>query len=125
MKTPPRISDAEWQVMRVLWKHSPQSAQEIIDALAPTTAWTGTTIKTLLNRLMGKGALKHTKEGKAYLYSPAVSKEACRRTEADSFLHRVFDGALSPMLAHFITSGKLSGKELAELEGILKGKKNL
>lgn len=122
MKSSPRISEAEWLVMKVVWKKSPCSAQQIIDALSSSTDWSATTIKTLINRLLRKGVLDFEKQGKAYLYSPVRTEEECRGNEAQSFLDRVFDGALSPMLAHFVRSRRLSPKELQELERILKGK---
>jgi BlaI family penicillinase repressor len=116
----PKISEAEWQVMKVLWKRSPQSAQEVIDALASSTHWSPATVKTLLNRLVKKKALQFERHGKAYFYSPACTEEACRAAEARSFLDRVFDGSLSPLLAHFVSQTPLTPAELEELEGILK-----
>ena len=122
MKPAPNISDAEWEVMKVVWKKAPCSAQQIVDELAATTEWTAPTIKTLINRLLRKGALEFEKIGKAYLYSPAWTEDECRGKEAQSFLDRVFDGALSPMLAHFVRAKKLSAQDLRELERILKQK---
>jgi len=107
--------------MKTVWKRKLCSAQEIVEELASPMSWSPATIKTLLNRLLGKGALRFKKTGKAYLYSPAWTREQCRSREAASFLDRVFDGALSPLLAHFIGSRRLSKKELEELERILKG----
>jgi BlaI family penicillinase repressor len=121
MKPLPRLSEAEWEIMKIVWKRKSCPAQEVIEDLAGVMPWTATTIKTLLNRLLGKGALRFTKQGKSYLYSAAWTEEQCRSREAASFLDRVFDGALSPMLAHFVRSGRLSRKELRELERILRG----
>ncbi len=120
MKTP-RISDAEWQVMDVLWAQSPRSAGEVVEALGGTD-WTAATIKTMLNRLVGKGALKFKAEGKRYLYSPAVSREACVRTEARSFADRLFGGAVGPLLAHFVEDAKLSKDEIEQLRKLLEKK---
>jgi BlaI family penicillinase repressor len=122
MKAVPRISTAEWSVMKIIWKQSPCTAQQVVDALARSTAWGPTTVKTLLNRLLSKGALRFEKVGKSYLYSPAWTEEQCRGREAESFLDRVFDGALSPLIAHFVRSQRLSRKDLLELERILKQK---
>ena len=124
MKLAPRISEAEWEVMKVIWKKSPSRAQEIIQALAATAKWEPATIKTLLNRLIGKGALRFEKEGKSYLYSSAYTEEEFRAAEADSFLDRVFDGGLSPMLSHFVRSRSLTPKDLETLEKLLREKKN-
>ena len=123
MKDAPRISEAEWEVMKVIWKRFPCLAQEIIQALTGSARWGPATVKTMINRLVGKGALRYERTGKSYLYSPAVTEEECRAAEADSFLHRVFDGALSPMLSHFVRSRHLTQKDLDALEQILRERK--
>ena len=123
MKIAPRISEAEWEVMKVVWKNAPCLAQDIIQVLSGSTNWGAATVKTLLNRLMTKGALRFEKTGKSYLYSPAFSEDECRAAEADSFLNRVFDGALSPMILHFVQSRQLTSKELDSLEKILRERK--
>ncbi len=106
--------------MQVLWRHPESTAQEVIEHLAQTASWSPATVRTLLNRLLNKGALLYEKEGKAYRYRAAFSEEACRRSGGESFLARFFNGALSPMLAHFIQSRKLSDAELAELEALVR-----
>ena len=106
--------------MKVLWKQAPCLARDVIATLDASAKWSPATIKTMLNRLVGKGALRYEQTGKSYLYSPAVTEAQCRSREAASFLNRVFDGALSPMLAHFVQSRRLSQKELAALEQILR-----
>ena len=123
MKATPRISEAEWEVMKIVWKKSPCLAQDIIQALSGSIKWSPATIKTLLNRLMTKGALRFEKAGKSYIYSPTLTEKECRAVEADSFLHRVFDGALSPMISHFVQAQRLSPKELDSLEKILREKR--
>jgi len=116
----PRISETEWEVMKVVWSHSPISAQEIIDELAAEDDWHPKTVKTLLNRLVKKRALGFRKEGRAYLYRPRVKQSECVTAESESFLDRVFGGALKPMLAHFVENKKLSPDEIAELKRLLK-----
>ena len=123
MKKVPRVSGAEWLVLKAVWQQAPCSAQEVTERLAKSADWTTATIKTLLNRLMRKGALEFEKEGKAYFYSPAFAEEEFKAAEAESFISRIFDGSLTPMLAHFVKSRKLSEAELSELEKILKAKK--
>jgi len=123
MKAPPRIASAEWEVMKIVWKRKSCSAQQVVDALAASSSWTPATVKTLLNRLLRKGALKFQKSGKSYIYSPVWKEEQCRKLEAESFLDRVFGGALSPMLAHFVRSRRLGREDLRELERILKENK--
>jgi BlaI family penicillinase repressor len=122
-KTPPRISDAEWEVMRVAWDKGAVSAQEVVAALADRD-WSPNTIKTLLGRLKTKGALSHEARGKAYVYRPAVRMEDCVRQESQSFLDRVFGGASAPLLAHFVRRAKLSPTEIDELKKILGEKKS-
>lgn len=123
MKRVPRISEAEWQVMRVLWARSPLSANDVIEALADTTDWKPKTIKTLLNRLVSKKALGFKKSGRAYLYHPLVDELQCVRAESRSFLNRVYGGALAPMLAAFIREEELTPQEIEELRRILERKK--
>ena len=122
-KTIPSISDAEWTVMKVLWEHDrPQSSREVVDALAPHTDWKPKTIHTLLARLVRKGALTTTKEGREYQFTAAVRAEECQREVTRSFLDRVFDGEVAPFLACFVRENKLTKAEIAELKRILEGK---
>ena len=124
MKQATHISEGEWEVMKVVWRQPvPTLAHDIIQALAQHTTWSAATIKTMLNRLVAKGALQYERTGKSYLYSAAVTETECRTAEADSFLKRVFDGSLSPMLSHFVRSRRLSKRELDALEQILREKK--
>ena len=120
MEHTPRISEAEWQVMKVIWPRPPCTAQDIIAALSYSTDWSAATVKTLLNRLVKKQVLAFEKEGKSYRYRAAVSEEDCQQTETESFLQRVFDGALTPMIAHFANTRKLSPEEIGELKRLLK-----
>ena len=116
----PRISETEWEVMKVVWSRSPISAQEIIDLLAAQDDWHPKTVKTLLGRLVKKRAVGFKKEGRAYLYRPLVKESECVAAESESFLDRVFGGSLKPMLAHFADTRKLSPDEIAELKRLLK-----
>jgi BlaI family penicillinase repressor len=120
MKTKPRISGAEWEVMKVVWRGWPCTAEEIIVRLAKSDpTWHPKTARTLLNRLVKKDALSFDKEGRAYLYKPLVSEIECIDAASESFLQRLFGGSLKPMLAHFIEQKKLSPKEIRELRDIL------
>jgi len=120
MNRKPRISETEWEIMKVLWIKSPASAQDIIDALSSREEWHPKTVKTLLNRLVKKGALGFRKEGRSYIYRPLVSESECVTAASESFLERVFGGSLKPMLAHFAETRKLSPAEIAELKRLLK-----
>ncbi len=119
MIKPPNISDAEWQVMEVLWRRSPLTAAEVVDALANESNWNPRTIKTLLARLVKKKALAYEPVGNRYHYRPRVSREQCVHEETQSFLHRIFRGAAGPMLAHFTSEARLTPEEIDELKRIL------
>ena len=119
MKKLPKISESEWLVMRVLWKKSPLTANEIVEKLAGKTKWKPKTIKTLITRLTNKGAIKFEKEGRLYKYHPAVSKDECVRMERRSFVRRVYGGISKPMLASFLEDAKLSAEDILELKKIL------
>jgi BlaI family penicillinase repressor len=116
----PRISDTEWEVMKVIWTQGPNTADIVIEQLQkqdPT--WHPKTAKTLLNRLLKKQALGYDKAGRAYIYRALVNEKECQDAVSKSFLARVFGGSLRPMLAHFIERKKVSPKEVAELRRIL------
>jgi BlaI family penicillinase repressor len=120
MKGFPRISGAEWEVMKAVWQHSPCTADEIIARLAKSdpTSHPKTT-RTFLNRLVKKRALAFERTGRVYLYKPLVTERECIDAASQSFLERVFGGSLKPMLAHFIEQKKLSPQEIRELRDIL------
>jgi BlaI family transcriptional regulator, penicillinase repressor len=117
-----KISNAEWEVMNVIWGRSPITANEVVEALAKQTEWSPKTIKTMLNRLVRKGALAYEAQGKSYLYRPKVSKTACVREESRSFMERVFDGDPTPMLTHLVKNTKLSPDDIKQLRQILEEK---
>ena len=119
MKTIPKISEAEWEVMKVVWAKSPLSAGEVIEQLAAQDDWHPKTAKTLLNRLVKKKALGFEKDGRAYIYHPLVREAECVKAVSDSFLDRVFGGSLTPMLAHFVARKKMSAEEIRELKRLL------
>ena len=120
MKMTPRISESEWKVMKVLWASDhPLGAYDIIQALAPVEDWKPETIKTLLNRLVKKGALGYKKYKNLYLYFALASEADCIRAESESFLKRFFGGALEPMLAHFVEEHPLTPAQARELKKIL------
>ena len=120
MKNIPKISEAEWAVMKVVWAAEPCSANEVISVLVRADpALHPKTVKTFLGRLVAKKALDFRKEGRAYLYRSLVSQADCTTLASERFLQRVFDGALHPMLAHFVENGKISAQEIRELKRLL------
>jgi BlaI family penicillinase repressor len=108
----------EWEVMKVLWERSPLPASEI-GAAPSIKAWHPQTVKTLLGRLVRKGAIGFRKQGRAYMYLPLVSEPDCVTATSESFLRRVFGGSLMPMIAHFVEHRKLSAKEIEELKRLI------
>ncbi len=119
----PRISDSEWEVMKVIWKSNPLTAEEIIVSLSEKTDWSPQTIKTFINRLLKKGALGHEKTGRSYMYYPAISEKECILIESKNFIERVYDGAAAMLFANFIEEKVLSEEEIAKLQNLLEGKK--
>ena len=119
MPKPPRISEAEWEVMNVLWESSPLGATEVADELCKRMDWHPKTVKTLLGRLVKKGALRYRQEGNRYLYRPTLPRQRYVAAESRSFVERVFGGQATPALVHFVETMDLSGDDLDELRAIL------
>ena len=113
------ISEAEAMVMEVLWRSSPRSAEDVIAALADATGWAEPTIKTLLNRLLNKGAISAEKDGRRYLYSPVLRREAWVQQQSEGLLARLFGGRVAPLVAHFSERGRLSSADIAELKRLV------
>ncbi|MGL5353952.1 MAG: BlaI/MecI/CopY family transcriptional regulator [Clostridium sp.] len=119
MKELPKISDAEWEVMKIIWKSPKITSTLIIEELSGSTEWKPATIKSLISRLLNKEAIGFDKNGKEYYYYPLVSEEECRREESKSFLNKVFDGSLNSMILNFVKSEKLTADDINELRNIL------
>lgn len=113
------ISDAEWQVMNVVWSGQPLTAQEVIAALDGMADWAPATVKTMLHRLVKKNVLAYEPQGNRYVYRARARRSDCVRQASRSFLDRVFEGESGSLVAHFLRSSKLSPDEIAELRQIL------
>jgi len=113
------ITDAESRVMDVLWKQAPQSSEDIVAALQTPGGWHEKTIKTLLNRLLSKGAITAERDGRRYLYAPVLTRAQWQSQESRSLLDRVFGGKVAPLLAHFSRHEKLTTKDIAELRKLM------
>ncbi len=113
-----RISGAEHEIMEVLWRESPLTAAEVAER-APAR-WSIRTVKTLLARLVSKGALSHAEQGRAYLYRPAIAREDYVAGESRRLLDRLFGGRVSPLVAHLAQREDLSDDDVAEIEALLK-----
>lgn len=123
MKKIPKISEAEWEVMKVVWANSPCTSNQIIDILAQSTDWNPKTIKTLINRLVNKDVLGFNEDGRRYLYFSLVQESDCIKAENESFLSKVYNGALKSMLVNFIKESDLSKDDIEDLKRILDERK--
>ncbi len=115
----PEISTAEWRVMHEVWQFQPVSSATIIARLSESTDWTPGTIKTLLHRLVQKGALEFQRKGNRYLYRACVSEYQCMDDASDQLLHTIFHGRPIPMLTYLVQSSRLSGSEIEVLQQTL------
>jgi BlaI family transcriptional regulator, penicillinase repressor len=113
------ISEAEAVIMEVLWRQAPRSAEEILAEVGAQQDWQEGTVKSLLNRLLTKKAVKAEREGRRYLYSPRLTREQYVSQESKGLLDRLFDGRVAPLVAHFSEQRKLSKKDIAELRKLL------
>jgi BlaI family transcriptional regulator, penicillinase repressor len=116
---PPKISDAEWTVMRVVWSLQEATSAQITETLEGMTEWSPRTVRTLLGRLVKKGALGYQELGREYLYHPLIDEKNTELEASRSFLDRVFDGKLAPFLATFVESGNYSPEDLKLLQEIV------
>ena len=123
MEKVPKISEAEWEVMKLLWKTTPLTSEKIIDSLSGKMNWSTQTIKTFITRLVKKEVIGFEKSGRIYNYYPLISENECIKSENDSFLQKVYDGALGILFTKFLEEENLSTDEIEELENLLKGKK--
>lgn len=114
------ISEAEATIMDVLWHSAPRTAEDILAEVGPAQQWQEGTVKSLLNRLLKKKAVKAERDGRRYLYTPLLSREKYVSQESKGLLDRLFDGRVAPLVAHFSEQRKLSKKDIAELRKLLK-----
>ncbi|NMM64816.1 BlaI/MecI/CopY family transcriptional regulator [Clostridium sp. P21] len=123
MKEIPKISAAEWEVMKLLWKENPLTSEKIINSLTVKMNWSTQTVKTFITRLIKKEAVGFEKVGRTYNYYPLISEDECIKAENESFLQKVYDGAVSMLFTKFLEEEPLSKKEIEDLEQLLKSKK--
>lgn len=122
MKTLPQISEAEYEVMKIVWKYAPVSTNEITEKLLQTTSWSPKTIQTLIKRLVKKGALTYEKQSRMFVYTTAVKEKEYVGQESNSFLKRYYDGDITAMVSAYIENDKLSESELDTLRSLLSKK---
>ena len=118
-----RISGAEHEVMEVLWRKSPLTAAEVAERVPAERKWSVRTVKTLLARLLAKGALEHEEQGRRYLYRPAVARDEYVGEESRRLIERLFGGRVTPLVAHLAERGELTERDIAEIEALLKALK--
>lgn len=122
---PIKITQAEYEVMEVLWNKAPLAATQITKQLDDEKEWSPTTIKTLLSRLVEKRALNTKQDGRRFLYSPAISRSDYARTQTRQFVDKLFDGRAAPLVAHLAeTRDGLTQDDIAELEALLEALKD-
>lgn len=120
MQEQPRITESEWEIMKVLWSSQKRmTANEIITAFKDHSDWSPKTIRTLITRLVQKGAVGIDETGRIYTYYPLLQEEEGVRTEAQSFMKKVRGHMLKPLLAQFLSEQKLSEQDIAELKDLL------
>ncbi|MBX9614328.1 MAG: BlaI/MecI/CopY family transcriptional regulator [Brevundimonas sp.] len=114
-----RISSAESLIMEALWRDSPLSAEQVMAQVSEDQGWTPATVKSLLNRLLTKGAVAAEAQGRRYLYRPLIARNDYVHTESRGLIDRLFDGRLAPMVAHFSQRETLSPEDVAELKRLI------
>ena len=122
MRNLPQISEAEYEVMKVVWKHAPISTNEITQQLLKTTSWSPKTIQTLIKRLVNKGALSYEKQSRMFVYTPIVKENEYIGQESNSFLKRFYGGNITAMVSAYLENDKLSEAEIETLRGLLSKK---
>ena len=125
MSALPQITEAEYEVMKIVWKYAPINTNEITEKLLATSSWSAKTIQTLIKRLVNKGALAYEKNSRVFVYTPLVKESEYISQESNSFLNRYYDGDITTMLSAYIENDKLSETEIETLRSLLskRGKK--
>ena len=114
-----RISDAEHAVMEALWTRAPLTATEVCEVVCADRDWTLATVKTLLSRLVAKGAVTTEADGKRFLYSPAIPRVLYLGGESRRLVDRLFGGRAAPLVAHLAAQEALTDSDIAEIEALL------
>ena len=115
-----KLTNSEWRIMNVLWERYPATGRGVAERLPKEVTWAYTTIKTLLSRLVEKGAVKESKNGNTSIYEPILSRQNARRNALKSLANQAFDGAFGPLMHFLLEDQKLSAKQRQELQQVLK-----
>jgi BlaI family transcriptional regulator, penicillinase repressor len=117
------LTEAEWTIIKAIWQQEPCTAPAIQQLLEKETAWTYSTVRTLMDRMVAKGSLTANKERNVTLYASAITRKQAQRGELLYALRNAFNGALTPMVQCLIESKEMNQEELAQLESLIKAKK--
>lgn len=115
-----RISEAEHAVMEALWHRAPQTAAEVCETVCEERGWSIPTVKTLLSRLVAKGALATEPDGRRFLYTPTIARAAYVGNESKRLVDRLFNGRAAPLFAHLAETEALTAQDIAEIERLLR-----
>lgn len=115
-----RISDAEHEIMEVLWTQSPLTATEVADRVVDSRGWSLQTVKTLLSRLAAKAVIGTQRDGRKFLYTPLVERDAYLAGVSRKFVDRLFGGKVTPLVAHLAEADELSDEDIREIEELLR-----
>lgn len=124
MSALPQISEAEFEVMKIVWKHAPISTNEITERLTQTTPWSPKTIQTLIKRLVAKGALSYEKSSRVFIYTPLVEEREYIGQESNTFLKRYYEGDITAMLSAYLDHNRLTETEIDTLRSLLSKRSN-
>ena len=119
MKLLPKISEAEYEVMKIVWQYAPINTNEITEHLTRTTDWSPKTIQTLIKRLVNTGVLTYEKQSRVFVYTPLFSQKDYVGQESHSFLDRFYNGSMTSMLTAFLDSDQLTDTEIDTLQTLL------
>ena len=131
MKELPQITEAEYEIMKIVWKHAPISTNEITDILTKSTSWSPKTIQTLIaegegihdiKRLVNKQALTYKKESRVFVYTPLVKENEYLDYESNSFLNKFYNGDITAMVSSYIKNDRLSADDIKSLRSLLSRK---
>ena len=114
-----RISSAESQVMQALWRGAPLSTEEIVAKVGPANAWAEGTVRTLINRLLNKKAIRGERDGARYVYRPLIERDSYVLSESRGLLDRLFEGEVTPLVAHFARHRALSPEDVRKLKALI------
>lgn len=114
-----KVTAAESLVMELLWSKAPRTSEDIIAQLAPAQEWSEATIRTLLGRLVRKGAVGVEAEGRRYYYRALLTRADYLNTESKNLVDRLFGGEITPLVAHFARNRPLKAKDIKALRKLL------